>query len=333
MHMLGVVAGQRGDFREGARLLTDALKIRPNATDGYINLGRMQAAARGLCREPARAIARRLRSIRTIRSPTTISASFFAGSGSATKRSPIATRRSRLAPNYPEAWNNRGNALFDLGRHDEALESYDRALGFAPGLAEAMLGRGNVLLALERFEEAVASYDKALSVRPDNADCHAGRGLALRALKRFAPAAASYDRALAIDPDNGDGWFGRANALHEVAAFSRGGRELRTRCWRSRPDFAEAYYGRGRALQALKRFDDALADFDAALAMKPFFADCLLQLRQPAARAPTGWRTPLHAFERLLDFAPDHDFLKGMLLYTKMFCCDWDRFADFLPTR
>src|ERR1700751_372003 len=43
MHMLGVVAGQRGDFREGVRLLIDALKIRPNAIDGYINLARMQA--------------------------------------------------------------------------------------------------------------------------------------------------------------------------------------------------------------------------------------------------------------------------------------------------
>src|ERR1700684_4276074 len=43
MHMLGIVAGQRGDFHDGVRRITDALKIRPGATDGWINLGRMQA--------------------------------------------------------------------------------------------------------------------------------------------------------------------------------------------------------------------------------------------------------------------------------------------------
>ena len=45
MHMLAIVAGQRGDYREGARLIADALKIRPKVPDAYINLGRMQANA------------------------------------------------------------------------------------------------------------------------------------------------------------------------------------------------------------------------------------------------------------------------------------------------
>ena len=189
-----------------------------------------------------------------------------------------------------------------------------------------MLGRGNALLALERFEEAVASYDKALSVRPDNADCHAGRGLALHALKRFDAALASYDKALAINPDNGDAWFGRGNALHATAAIPGGARELRQGAGdqaRLRRSLLRPRAGRCRRC---KRFDDALADFDAALAMKPFFADCLYSYGN-ALRELNRLEDAVAAFERLLDFAPDHAFLKGMLLYTKMFCCDWDRFA------
>ena len=50
MHMLGVVAGQRGDFREGARVLTEALKVRPRLR-GRPDQPRPHAGgARRLCR-------------------------------------------------------------------------------------------------------------------------------------------------------------------------------------------------------------------------------------------------------------------------------------------
>jgi protein O-GlcNAc transferase len=325
MHMLGIVAGQRGDYREGVRRLTDALKIKPEATEGYINLGRMQAELKDYAAAGAS-----YRKALSLNPNLPLAHSNFGiilrRLGNCEEAVLHCDRAIALAPNYPEAWTNRGNALFDLGRNDEALESYDRALALAPGLAEAMLGRGNALLALERFEEALASYDKALSLRPDNADCHAGRGLALHALKRFDGALASLDRALAIAPENGDGWFSRGNALQELRRFAEAVASY-DKVLAIRPDFAEAYYGRGRALQALKRFDDALADFDAALAMKPFFADCLYSYAN-ALRELNRLEDAIAMFGRLHDFAPDHDFLKGMLLYTKMFGGDWDQFES-----
>jgi tetratricopeptide (TPR) repeat protein len=39
------------------------------------------------------------------------------------------------------------------------------------------------------------------------------------------------------------------------------------------PDYAEAFCGRGAALQALKRLDEALASYDKAIALKSDFAD------------------------------------------------------------
>ncbi len=326
MHMLGIVAGQRGDYREGVRRITEALKIRPNATDGYINLGRMQAELKDYadaCASYGKAL--------SLNPNLPLAHNNFSiilrRLGNCEEALLHCEKALSLAPNYAEAWNNRGNALFDLGRHDDALASYDRALALAPALAEALLGRGNALLALDRFEEAVASYDKALSVRPDNADCHAGRGLALHALRRPDAALASYDRALAINPDNGDAWFSRANALQQLRLFPEALASY-DKALAIRPDFAEGYYDRGRALQALRRFDDALGDFDTALAMNPFFADCLYSYGN-ALRELNRLEDAIAAFERLLDFAPEHEFLKGMLLYTKMFCGDWDRF-EFL---
>ena len=59
---------------------------------------------------------------------------------------------------------NRGNALKGLGRYEEALASYDRALALAPDLGPAHHNRGSTYAVLNRNEEALASFDKALSL-------------------------------------------------------------------------------------------------------------------------------------------------------------------------
>ena len=65
------------------------------------------------------------------------------------------------------AYYNRGIALEDLHKLEEAVESYDMALKINPNYAEAYNNRGNVLTKLKRREEAMKSYDKALKINPD----------------------------------------------------------------------------------------------------------------------------------------------------------------------
>ena len=87
-----------------------------------------------------------------------------------------------LRPDYAEAHSNRGNALHELKRFEDALASYERALTLRPDYAEAHSNRGNALQELKRFEEAVVSYDRALTLRADLAEAHSNRGNALKEL-------------------------------------------------------------------------------------------------------------------------------------------------------
>jgi tetratricopeptide (TPR) repeat protein len=77
-----------------------------------------------------------------------------------------------LRPDYAEAHSNRGNALQELKRFEEAIASYDCALALRRDLAEAHSNRGNALKELGRFDDALASYERALTVQPDFADVH-----------------------------------------------------------------------------------------------------------------------------------------------------------------
>ena len=128
--------------------------------------------------------------------------------------------------------------LTALGRHDEALANYDRALAAKPDLFEALHERGVTLRAMRRYERSAGE------LRPRAARRIAlGRGvlqprLVQQDLGRHLDAVASYDQALAIAPG-----------------------------------FAEAMNNRGRALADMRRFDEALASWEQAIAVKPDFAE------------------------------------------------------------
>lgn len=84
-------------------------------------------------------------------------------------------RALELEPNYVEAWFNCGNALHELNRPKEALRSYVRAITLQPAHAAAHFNRGNVLIDLHRHRAALRSYQRALELKPDDAQFHLNR--------------------------------------------------------------------------------------------------------------------------------------------------------------
>jgi len=62
----------------------------------------------------------------------------------------------------PEAWNNKGVALFRLGRSDEALECYKKTLALEPENLDALRNTGFVLRSQGKNEEALQAYDTVL---------------------------------------------------------------------------------------------------------------------------------------------------------------------------
>ena len=143
----------------------------------------------------------------------------------------------RLKPDYAEAYSNRGNALTQLKRLDDALASHDRALALRPAYAEACNNRANVLKELGRLEEALASYDRAIALKPDYAEAYSNRGNALKEMKRVDEAMASHAKALSLQPD-----------------------------------YAEAYNNIGNLLKDIGQVDEAIAHYEEAARLRPSFA-------------------------------------------------------------
>lgn len=73
-------------------------------------------------------------------------------------------------PDIPEAWNNKGVALYGLGRIEEAKESYDRCLALDPENLDALRNKGFLLRNQRKLEEALELYDSVLQKGGDAFD-------------------------------------------------------------------------------------------------------------------------------------------------------------------
>ena len=58
-------------------------------------------------------------------------------------------------------WSNKGTSLDNLGRHQDALACYDRAIEINPRYAEAWSNKGVALGKLERYQEAIGCLEGA----------------------------------------------------------------------------------------------------------------------------------------------------------------------------
>ncbi|MBF6591961.1 MAG: tetratricopeptide repeat protein, partial [Ktedonobacterales bacterium] len=213
---------------------------------------------------------------------------------------------TRLSPTLQEAWVMRADLLAEAQRYAEALEAFEKALALQGGDAMLYNKKGLVLSFLGRYEQALDAFQQAREIEPDHQYHWMNAAVALSQLGRHAESLEAYNAAIQLDPtsplvpfllfNRGSellalrrdaealAWFERAIA-YELSEEARGmPGEGDTAC---RVTLALDYYGRGQALSALHRDEEALASFEAARDRYPDLpdlADALANARRAIRR-------------------------------------------------
>ena len=184
LHLLGMIAHQRGDYEEAAKLIFKAVQQAPDYAEAHLNLGNAFKALNNN--------AKAINSFRTA---------------------------AHLKPDFAEAYCNIGNALIDDGDLDEALACCEKAIALNPKLGDAYNNLGNAYRLKGQFEEALSAYQNAISVEPNHANSHFNMGLTHRELGNLDAEFASYRRAIQHAPHNDIFWDALALSL-EMLSFS-----------------------------------------------------------------------------------------------------------------
>ena len=173
-------------------------------------------------------------------------------------------RAIRLKPDYARAYNNRGAAKHELGRHEDAIADYNEAIRLKPDYAEAYRNRSAAKGSLGRHEDAIADCTEAIRLKPDYAEAYRNRGAAKGSLGQHEDAIADCAEAIRLKPDDAVAYNNRGVAKGSLGQYE----DAITDCAeavRLKPGYAVAYNNRGAAKAALDLKDEARKDFEIAL--------------------------------------------------------------------
>jgi len=217
-------------------------------------------------------------------------------------------RALALDPGFAEAHNGRGLALSRRNDLAGALTSFTRAYALWPDYVDALVNAGNTLRKLRRFDEARSTTERALHLEPDSLDGLYSLSGILGAVGRLDEAIDLCDRALAIDPSFSAALMRRATMLglqkrhaDALAGFDR----VLTLTGQTGSFQARAHLLRGNALRSLERLAEALAAYDAALALVPNFAEAWVN-RGLTLRQMREFLDAIDDFETALRINPHH---------------------------
>ncbi len=197
-----------------------------------------------------------------------------------------------------------------------SLDYLGRAVTAAGTDPELAFHYGNALDAAGRHDEAVAAYEQALAARPAWDAAHFNLGCALEALGRRESAQRAYEAAISANPALGEAYCNLGNVLIDqgdaagaFAAWEAGAEHLRgpgaemshrpdmfrhTNASKLRHDIEQYRYLMARGLLD-EKFDQVVADYEAALAVLPTPPP-----GQPTIEIPAKDRTKLAPYHNRL---------------------------------
>ena len=180
LHMLGLVAYQRGRLELAVEMINKALALNDGVTAFHCNLGVV-----------------------------------LYDQGKLAASAVSFKRALALEPDCAEAHNNLGNTLRDQGKLTDGVASYKRALALKPDYADAHYNLGVALQNEGKLDDAVVSYERALALKPDYAEAHNNLGTVLKDQGKLAEAVARYQQAIAIKPNFVEAPTNLGNLLRE----------------------------------------------------------------------------------------------------------------------
>ena len=173
-----------------------------------------------------------------------------------------------LDPMNAIAYINKGADLGELGKFEEAIECFDKALVLEPMNVTTYINKSMALEFLGNLEEAIKYFDIALDLESNNINANIGKGIALGKLGKFEDSLVYFDKVLALYPNNIDANLGKGTSLVRLDKFEEALIYF-DKVLVLNPEDIDANYSKGVALGSLSKFEEALVCFNKILVLNP----------------------------------------------------------------
>ena len=206
----------------------------------------------------------------------------------------------RLSPEDVDAWLNRGEVLSILGRAEEAIGSYERALELRPDHKAGRSELANLLFERGEFGAAAAHLQDLLRAAPEQVDEWLARAATLLSEGKATEATLIFNAVLEGDPQNLIASLALGDLLLAMGDAETADREY-TRALRHHPDDPDALLKKGLLLNRQGRWGAAIQMFNRAISVRWDHRDAWAAKGQ-VLLAQGKAKDALECFDRLLGF-------------------------------
>ncbi len=226
LHLLGLVALQKGDARSAVDLIGRAVAARPGEAEYHACLGEAYWAIG----QPDRAVACYRESLRlrpgNAEAITNLGSTLL-GQGDIDGAIVCFSDAIRLKPGLAAAHNNLGRALVLKGDTARAPEHFRSAVWLDPAAADPHSNLGLVLLERGDAQTALLHCREAIRLRPTFLAAHINLGNVLQALGRQDEAEKCFRAAIRLEPSSAAAHAALAGVLEELGESSESLESLR----------------------------------------------------------------------------------------------------------
>ena len=226
-----------------------------------------------------------------------------------------------IKPDYAEAYNNMGATLKDQGKLDEAIQAYNKAISIKPDYAEANYNVGVTLKEQGKLDEAIQAYIKAISIKPDYAEANYNVGVTLKEQGKLDEAIQAYKKALSIKPDYAEAYNDMGVTLHDQSKLEEA-IEAYKKALSIKPDYAEAHNNMGVTLQDQSKLEEAIAAYKKALSIKPDYAEAYNNMGN-AFKEQGKLEEAIEVFNKAVLVKPNFAEAYNSLAFLKLMTDDW----------
>jgi len=108
----------------------------------------------------------------------------------------------QINPSNDLSHSNRGNILKELGRHEEALSSYEKALLINPDDIHTLCSAAQIFNVLHKYGHSIACSERAVKLQPDCIEGWQEVGTTYFLVKDYEKAVAAYEQILKLNPNH-----------------------------------------------------------------------------------------------------------------------------------
>ncbi|HVP15221.1 MAG TPA: tetratricopeptide repeat protein [Terriglobales bacterium] len=171
----------------------------------------------------------------------------------------------------------RGAKMVQDKKYDAAISAFKCAAALQPGLTEAYTYMGRVQLFLGRTEDAIAAYRKAVGTDPTSADTHRDLANACIQAKQYGEAERELKAALAIEPGSSDAHEALGHVYLTTDRVYEAELEF-GKATRIAPTQASGFYSLGLACNKAGDSTRAIDEFRRAISLDRTYANAYVDL-------------------------------------------------------